>query len=86
MGIYGYRREALLRLVQVAPVSPLEQAEKLEQLRALENGIEHRRGPGELRQRGRGRAGVHVIGAARLRIAIEFRIEKLLGQFEWLIK
>jgi 3-deoxy-manno-octulosonate cytidylyltransferase (CMP-KDO synthetase) len=38
IGIYGYRREALLRLVQ-CPVSPLEQAEKLEQLRALENGI-----------------------------------------------
>lgn len=38
LGIYGYRREALLRLVQY-PVSPLENAEKLEQLRALENGI-----------------------------------------------
>ena len=38
IGIYGYRREALLRLVQF-PVSPLERAEKLEQLRALENGM-----------------------------------------------
>ena len=38
LGIYGYRREILLRLV-AQPVSPLEQAEKLEQLRALENGI-----------------------------------------------
>ena len=38
LGIYGYRREALLRLVRF-PVSPLEAAEKLEQLRALENGI-----------------------------------------------
>ncbi len=38
LGIYGYRREALLRLVS-CPVSPLESAEKLEQLRALENGI-----------------------------------------------
>ena len=38
LGIYGYRRETLLRLVKF-PVSPLEQAEKLEQLRALENGI-----------------------------------------------
>jgi 3-deoxy-manno-octulosonate cytidylyltransferase (CMP-KDO synthetase) len=38
LGIYGYRRETLLRLVKY-PVSPLEQAEKLEQLRALENGI-----------------------------------------------
>jgi len=38
LGIYGYRRAALLRLVRF-PVSPLERAEKLEQLRALENGI-----------------------------------------------
>jgi 3-deoxy-manno-octulosonate cytidylyltransferase (CMP-KDO synthetase) len=38
LGIYGYRRETLLRLVQ-CPASPLELAEKLEQLRALENGI-----------------------------------------------
>ena len=39
LGIYGYRRETLLRLVRF-PVSPLEQAEKLEQLRALENGLQ----------------------------------------------
>ena len=38
LGIYGYRRDTLLRLVKF-PVSPLERAEKLEQLRALENGI-----------------------------------------------
>ncbi|MST00350.1 MAG: 3-deoxy-manno-octulosonate cytidylyltransferase [Pedosphaera sp.] len=38
LGIYGYRRETLLRLVKFA-VSPLEAVEKLEQLRALENGI-----------------------------------------------
>ncbi len=38
LGIYGYRRETLLRLVKF-PVSPLEQAEQLEQLRALQNGI-----------------------------------------------
>jgi 3-deoxy-manno-octulosonate cytidylyltransferase (CMP-KDO synthetase) len=38
LGIYGYRRDTLLQLVQF-PMSPLEQAEKLEQLRALENGI-----------------------------------------------
>jgi 3-deoxy-manno-octulosonate cytidylyltransferase (CMP-KDO synthetase) len=38
LGIYGYRRDALQRIVSWAP-SPLEQAEKLEQLRALEHGI-----------------------------------------------
>src|ERR1051326_4112244 len=38
LGVYGYRRETLLRLVK-CPVSALEGAEKLEQLRALENGI-----------------------------------------------
>jgi 3-deoxy-manno-octulosonate cytidylyltransferase (CMP-KDO synthetase) len=38
LGIYGYRRETLLKLVKF-PVSPLEAAEKLEQLRALDNGI-----------------------------------------------
>ena len=38
LGIYGYRRETLLRLVTF-PVSPLENAEKLEQLRALDRGI-----------------------------------------------
>jgi 3-deoxy-manno-octulosonate cytidylyltransferase (CMP-KDO synthetase) len=37
VGIYGYRRDTLLRLVAF-PVSPLEQAERLEQLRALEHG------------------------------------------------
>jgi len=38
LGIYGYRRDTLLRLVHF-PMSPLEAAERLEQLRALENGI-----------------------------------------------
>ena len=38
LGIYGYRRELLLRLVRL-PVSALEAAERLEQLRALENGV-----------------------------------------------
>lgn len=38
LGIYGFRRDTLLQLVKYPP-SPLEMAEKLEQLRALENGI-----------------------------------------------
>ncbi|MEQ8451732.1 MAG: 3-deoxy-manno-octulosonate cytidylyltransferase [Nitratireductor sp.] len=38
VGIYAYRRAALERFVALAP-SPLEQREKLEQLRALEAGM-----------------------------------------------
>lgn len=38
LGIYAYRRECLFRLTELPP-SPLEQLEKLEQLRALENNI-----------------------------------------------
>lgn len=37
-GIYAYRRAALERFVSL-PESPLEKCEKLEQLRALENGM-----------------------------------------------
>jgi 3-deoxy-manno-octulosonate cytidylyltransferase (CMP-KDO synthetase) len=37
-GIYAFRRPALLRFVKWRP-SPLERAESLEQLRALENGV-----------------------------------------------
>ena len=37
-GIYGYRRDLLLRFVRWK-TSPLEGAESLEQLRALENGV-----------------------------------------------
>jgi 3-deoxy-manno-octulosonate cytidylyltransferase (CMP-KDO synthetase) len=37
LGLYGYRADFLARFVSMAP-SPLEKAEKLEQLRALENG------------------------------------------------
>jgi 3-deoxy-manno-octulosonate cytidylyltransferase (CMP-KDO synthetase) len=38
VGLYGYRREVLLQLVRW-PVSGLEQAERLEQLRALEHDV-----------------------------------------------
>ena len=37
-GVYGFRRKALLDFVNRKP-SPLERAEALEQLRALENGV-----------------------------------------------
>ena len=37
-GIYAFRRDTLLRFVKWKP-SPLERAEALEQLRALENGV-----------------------------------------------
>jgi 3-deoxy-manno-octulosonate cytidylyltransferase (CMP-KDO synthetase) len=38
LGIYAYRREFLLKFVTMPP-SSLEKTEKLEQLRALENGF-----------------------------------------------
>ena len=38
VGVYAYSRECLLRLANL-PVSPLEEVEGLEQMRALENGI-----------------------------------------------
>lgn len=38
VGIYAYRRETLLGFASMAP-TPLETTEKLEQLRALENGV-----------------------------------------------
>jgi 3-deoxy-manno-octulosonate cytidylyltransferase (CMP-KDO synthetase) len=38
VGLYAYRRAALARFVRLPP-SPLEQCEKLEQLRALEAGL-----------------------------------------------
>jgi 3-deoxy-manno-octulosonate cytidylyltransferase (CMP-KDO synthetase) len=41
LGIYGYRRKTLLNFVKLTP-SLLEQAEQLEQLRALENGMKIR--------------------------------------------
>lgn len=38
VGVYAYRRQVIERFVTLAP-SPLEQAESLEQLRAIQNGI-----------------------------------------------
>jgi 3-deoxy-manno-octulosonate cytidylyltransferase (CMP-KDO synthetase) len=43
LGLYAYRVGALLRLAELAP-TPLEQLERLEQLRALENGMDIRVG------------------------------------------
>jgi 3-deoxy-manno-octulosonate cytidylyltransferase (CMP-KDO synthetase) len=47
VGLYAYRAGALQRMAAL-PVSPLEGAEKLEQLRALEAGFEIRVADGEL--------------------------------------
>jgi 3-deoxy-manno-octulosonate cytidylyltransferase (CMP-KDO synthetase) len=38
LGVYGFRRKALFEFVRLKP-TPLETAEQLEQLRALENGM-----------------------------------------------
>ena len=53
VGLYGYRREALLRFAALPPCA-LEQAESLEQLRALHHGMKIRVVPME------GRSGVAV--------------------------
>ena len=55
IGLYGYRRDVLAQIVALPP-GVLEQAEKLEQLRALENGIKIRVVPVDYR--GRGHTGV----------------------------
>jgi len=41
LGVYGFTRETVLRYLELRP-SPLEATERLEQLRALENGIDIR--------------------------------------------
>jgi 3-deoxy-manno-octulosonate cytidylyltransferase (CMP-KDO synthetase) len=53
VGLYAYRRDALLRFASLPP-SPLEQAESLEQLRALHHGMRIRVVPME------GQSGVAV--------------------------
>lgn len=55
IGLYGYRREALAQLVALPP-GTLEQTEKLEQLRALENGLKIR--VVEVDYRGRSHIGI----------------------------
>jgi len=67
LGVYAYQREALLRWVSL-PESPLERAERLEQLRPLADGI---------------RIGLAVVDAAPLgvdTIADARRVEHLLEQ------
>jgi 3-deoxy-manno-octulosonate cytidylyltransferase (CMP-KDO synthetase) len=65
-GIYGYRRDLLLRFVRWK-TSPLERAESLEQLRALENGVRIK-----VVMTGGGSPGVDTPEDARM-------IERLLG-------
>jgi 3-deoxy-manno-octulosonate cytidylyltransferase (CMP-KDO synthetase) len=59
IGLYGYRPDALRRLVAL-PQGPLERAEQLEQLRALEHGIAIRIVPVDYR--GRTHWGVDTTG------------------------
>jgi 3-deoxy-manno-octulosonate cytidylyltransferase (CMP-KDO synthetase) len=69
IGIYAYRREVLLRLAALPP-SPLECAERLEQLRALEQGMTMRvelvseTGPGVDTEADLARAEAHLARAA----------------------
>jgi 3-deoxy-manno-octulosonate cytidylyltransferase (CMP-KDO synthetase) len=65
-GIYGYRRDLLLRFVRWK-TSPLERAEALEQLRALENGVRIR-----VVMTGSGSPGVDTPEDARM-------VERLMG-------
>jgi 3-deoxy-manno-octulosonate cytidylyltransferase (CMP-KDO synthetase) len=46
LGIYGYRRDWLLEMARLKP-TPLEKTERLEQLRALENGVSIRAAVGK---------------------------------------
>ena len=66
-GLYVYRREFLLEFARLAP-TPLEQAESLEQLRALEHGfrikaVRHVARLGRGRHPGRSRPGARLVAA-----------------------
>jgi 3-deoxy-manno-octulosonate cytidylyltransferase (CMP-KDO synthetase) len=67
IGLYGYRRATLAQLIALPP-GPLEQAEKLEQLRALENGLNIR--VVEVDYKGRSHIGVDSEADARRAEAI----------------
>ena len=63
LGLYAYRREYLLRYASLPP-TPLERAERLEQLRALEDGARIR---------------VVVIGRDSVGVDVPEDLERLLG-------
>ena len=71
IGLYAYRRAALARFVALPP-SPLEQRERLEQLRALEAGM---------------RIDVAIVQAVPLGVDTEADLERaralLAGKMEW---
>ncbi len=67
VGIYAYRRESLFRFTSLEP-TPLERAERLEQLRALENGMTIR-----VIETGQPTVGVDVPGDVK-------KVEKELGR------
>ena len=66
IGLYVYRRDFLLSYSDL-PVGPLEQAERLEQLRALENGYRIRVVETEYESLGRGYAGGSGAGVRLIR-------------------
>jgi 3-deoxy-manno-octulosonate cytidylyltransferase (CMP-KDO synthetase) len=76
IGLYGYRRAGLERYVALKP-SPLEQAEGLEQLRALEHGMVIR--VATVDYRGRTHWSIDAPGDAAIAEAIIEREGELLG-------
>lgn len=84
IGLYGYRRGVLDQLVQWPP-GPLEQAEKLEQLRALEHGVKIRVVPVDYQ--GRSHTGIDTEADLRRAEALIAAEGELLptydGSFRW---